>query len=150
MSTDEKVTQELVQTLEDGKQGYEAAASRLEESGHSEQAAVCRNYSTQRAEFSDNLKRIAGTYGDDVDQSGTVTGTLHRSWLALKDALSGSGAHAVLAAAVQGEDHAVEEYDKALAADISPEFRSTVQQQAAAVREARDRMIALRDAAKDR
>ena len=85
-------------------------------------------------------------YGDDVDESGSVAATVHRGWIALKDALTGDDASGVLGAAVTGEDHAVSEYEKALEEDdLSDGFRAVVQQQHAAIVTARDEVKALQN-----
>ena len=88
---------------------------------------------------------MAKSYGDDADESGSLAGKLHRGWLSLKDALSGSDPHGVLDAAEQGEDHAVGEYDKALKEDISAPLRAVVERQAVGVRAGHDEVRALRD-----
>lgn len=147
MSEDAAVTKDLIETLEDGQEGFATAAKKLQESDSPELAATFERYSQQRAEFSDELRRLAQQYGDQIEQSGTVTAALHRGWMSLKDALSGSSAHAVLDAAEQGEDHAVSEYEKALDADISPTLRTVVERQSVAVKAAHDDVRSLRDRA---
>ena len=77
---------------------------------------------------------------------GSVPGALHRSWMALRDALTGDDPYAVLAAAEEGEDHAVAEYRKAVSADLPDPVRSTVERQAAEVKTGHDKVKALRDA----
>ena len=148
MSTDEEVTKDLVETLEDGKEGFAKGAEKLESSDNSAEAALFHRLSEQRGTFSAELQALAANYGDDVDEGGSLAGKLHRGWLSLKDALSGSGPDGVLDAAEQGEDHAVGEYDKALKADISPGLRTIVERQAADVKRAHDEVKALRNAHK--
>ena len=65
------------------------------------------------------LHKLAQSYGDHIEESGSVAPTLHRGWMSLKDALAGSSPDGVLDAAEQGEDHAIKEYDKALDSDFS-------------------------------
>ena len=88
---------------------------------------------------------MADAYGDEIRESGSLAGTLHRGWMSLKDALAGSSPEGVLDAAEQGEDHAVKEYEKALQSDISPELRDLVARQATAVRAAHDEVRSFRD-----
>lgn len=146
MSTDEEVTKDLVETLEDGKEGFAKGAEKLKSSGNNDEAALFQRLSEQRSTFSTELQSIAANYGDHVDDSGSLAGKLHRGWLSLKDALAGSEPDGVLDAAEQGEDHAVGEYDKALKADISQPLRTIVERQAAEVKQAHDQVKALRDA----
>ncbi len=146
MSTDRKVTKDLIETLEDGKKGFEAAADKLADTNRSDLAPKFRELASQRAQFSADLERMAAAYGDDIDEDGSVLAAAHRGWMALKDALSGSDPDGVLDAAEQGEDHAVAEYKKALDADISADLRTTVQQQYTAIQAAHDEVKRQRDA----
>ena len=143
MSDDEKVAKELVETLKDGEKGFASAAEKLRDSDRAEWAATLQRLSEQRAEFSREIVALGHAYGDDVDESGSVTAALHRGWLSLKDALSGDDAGSVLGAAATGEDHAVSEYEKALEQDLSPGFREVVTRQHAAVAAARDEVKGL-------
>lgn len=146
MSTDAAVTKDLIQTLEDGKEGFAKGAEKLAESDRPELATAFRQNSQQRDRMAAELQEMAKSYGDQIDDSGTMVGTLHRGWMSLKDALSGSGPDGVLDAAEQGEDHAVKEYEKALGGDISPPLRTVVERQLGEVRAAHDQVKALRDA----
>jgi uncharacterized protein (TIGR02284 family) len=138
VSTDEKIANQLIHTLENGKVGFATAAEKLADSDRPEVAAKFREFSQQRASMSDELKRITDSYGDDVDQRTTVPGALHRGWIAVKDVFTGDDAEAVIGAAETGEDHAVAEYKDALDSDISPEFRPLVARQLMAVQASHD------------
>lgn len=145
MSIDARVTKSIMKTLEDGRQGFEKAAERLESSDEAELARQFRTFATQRAEFSSALETMAKQYGDDIDEDGSVAGALHRGWLTVKDALSGSDASGVLEAAEQGEDHAVEQYEKGLKEDISDGLRTVLERQFTEVKAAHDTVRNLRD-----
>jgi len=145
MSTDENVTKDLVETLEDGEEGYAKAADKLAESDTPELAARFREFSQQRAQFSSELRAMAQNYEDRVVESGSVAAAIHRGWMGLKDALTGSDPKGVLDAAEQGEDHALKQYDKALKSDISPNLRSVIERQRADVKMAHDTVRSLRD-----
>ncbi len=146
MSNDAAVTKELLETLEDGKDGFAKGAEKLEADGERELAATFRELGAERAALATELETIAASYGDQIEESGTLAAKVHRGWLAVKDAIAGSDPDGVLDAAEQGEDHAVSEYEKAVAADISPEFKVVVERQLATVRAAHDRVKGLRDA----
>ena len=147
MSDDAKAAKELVETLKDGERGFAAAAEKLRDGerpkvGHHPAAPF-----PSSAKDSGARSSTSGTeYGDDVDKSGTVAASLHRGWISLKDALTGDHADAVLKAAATGEDHAVSEYEDALAIDLSAGFREVVVRQQAAVVAARDEVKALANA----
>lgn len=146
MSNDAAVTKDLIQTLEDGKDGFAKGAEKLEQDGEAALAATFRELGSARSAMSDELQQIAASYGDQIEESGSVAAAAHRGWMAVKDAFAGSDPDGVLDAAEQGEDHAVSEFQKALEADISPEFKVVVQRQADQVRSAHDQVKALRDA----
>lgn len=146
-STDEQVTKDLIQTLEDGHKGFAEAAEKLTDSARADLAPKMTTYSAQRLAFANELRSIANAYGDEIKESGSITAAVHRGWMALADAFSGSSPEGVINAAEQGEDHAVSEFQKALAADISPELRTTISRQFVEVQAAHDDIRALKHAA---
>jgi len=147
MSSDESVTQDLIKTLENGDEGFQRAAEKLASSNEPELAAEFTKFGAQRRQFATELQQLAADYGDQVDKRTTVPAALHRGWMAVKDMLAGSDADGVLDAAAQGEDHAVEEYESAMKADISDGLRSVITRQFAEVKAARDRVVSARDSA---
>jgi uncharacterized protein (TIGR02284 family) len=146
MSDDAKAAKALVETLKDGERGFAAAAEKLRDGKRPEWASTLQRLSEQREGFWREIVDLGHEYGDDVDKSGTVAASLHRGWISLKDALTGDDADAVLKAAATGEDHAVSEYEDALAMNLSAGFREVVVRQQAAVVAARDEVKALADA----
>ena len=147
-STDEKVTKDLIETLEDGKAGFTKAAERLADTDRADLVPRFHEFAAQRGRFADELRQIAAEYGDRIDEEGSLAGSLHRGWMAIKDSLSGDGAEQVLGAAEQGEDHAKSEYQDALEADISPYLRTVVERQQREVTSVHDEVRGLRDRAK--
>jgi uncharacterized protein (TIGR02284 family) len=139
------VLEDLIETLEDGRKGFEQAADRIEDSDDPAIAIDLRRFAQQRAEFSVELREIASRHGFDIEEEGSAAGALHRGWIALKDAVSGDDPKAVLEAAEEGEDHAVSEFEDALEKDLPADVRSVVERQAQSVRAAHDRVRSLRD-----
>jgi len=146
MSTDAKVTKDLMQTLEDGRKGFAEAADKLAEDDAAGLAPRFREFSEQRAAMYAELDLLAAKYGDDLDEDSSVAAALHRGWMALKDAVAGSSPKGVLDAAEQGEDHAVKEYGKALEKDLSPELAEVVRRQLVQITATHDEVTRLRDA----
>ncbi len=136
MSTDAKVTADIMKTLENGRLGYERAADRVQKD-HPEIASKLNSAASDRGQLYEELQKIASSYGDQIDENGSVAGALHRGWITVRDALSSSDPKAVLEAAKTGEDHAIEEYEEALKSDLSPEFRPVLLRQMASVEKAR-------------
>lgn len=147
MSTDAKTTKDLLQTLEDGRDGFTKAAEKLAETDRSDLAPEFRQFAEQRAALATELESLAARYGDDIEEDGSVAAAVHRGWLSLKDALSGSKAKGVLDAAEQGEEHAVSEFEKALEKDISADLAGTVRRQLVEIRATHVKVKALSDAA---
>ncbi|MCB0968892.1 MAG: PA2169 family four-helix-bundle protein [Ilumatobacter sp.] len=146
-STDEKVSKDLIETLEDGKVGFGKAADKLDADGRADIAQQFRRYAEQRASFAQELRDLAAQYGDRIDEDSSLLGALHRGWMSIKDAVAGDDAKGVLDAAEQGEDHAKAEYRDALQADISSHLRTVVERQATQVKQVHDEVKALRDRA---
>ena len=146
MSTDKQVTKDLIETLEDGKNGFATAAEKLAESDRAQLASKFQEFSNQRGQFAAELRAMATDYGDEINESGSVGAALHRGWMAIKDAVTGSDAGAILDVAEQGEDHAVAEYERALDnVEISVDLRDVIQRQYASVKAAHDEVRTLRD-----
>jgi uncharacterized protein (TIGR02284 family) len=143
----EATISDIIQTLEDGQKGFATAAEKAENDGRQDLALEFRQYSEQRATFSNQLRNHAAERGLDVDAGPSVAGTMHRGWMKLKDALSGADVSGVLEAAEQGEDHAVAEYVRALDDDIEGELRALLGQQFTEIQATHDRVRNLRDAA---
>jgi uncharacterized protein (TIGR02284 family) len=140
------VIADLVQTLEDGREGFRQVAGKLADDGRSDLAGIMNGFSEERARFSAQLREAASGHGFEVEENGSAAGTLHRGWIALKDALTGSDPHAVLAAAETGEDHAVQEYEHALEREDLPEdLRRVIGEQAERVRSVHDEVRDFRD-----
>lgn len=146
MTDDDKVAKNLVGTLKDGEKGFASAAEKLTDSDRPEWAATLKRLSEQRATFAREIVELGHQYDENVDASGSVTATMHRGWLSLKDALTGDDAGNVLSAAVTGEDHAVSEYEDALKKDLSPGFHEVVARQLAEIVAARGEVKALQSA----
>lgn len=140
------VIENLLETVENGRLGFEEAAEKLADDGNSALAGEMRELSQQRVRMANELKALAASEGAPIEGgNGTVAGAMHRSYMAMKDALTGDDPHAVLAAAEQGEDHAVAEYERALDEDLAPAVKALVSAQYAEVQTAHDRVRSLRD-----
>ncbi len=143
MSADEKTAKDLVETLKDGQKGFAASAEKLADSEVARWADTMRRLEQQRVQFAQEIVAMGHDYGDDVDEGGSALAAAHRGWLSLKDALAGDKPSGVLDAAVQGEDHTVSEYEKALKEDLSDGFRTLVQREHGEIVAARDEVKAL-------
>jgi uncharacterized protein (TIGR02284 family) len=143
MSTDEAVTKDIIQTLEDGKDGYAKAAEKLGDLDQSSLVSTFTDFAAQRAQFANDLQTMAREYGDTVDKTGSIAAKVHRGWMTLKDTVTKSDATSILEVAKQGEDHAVTVYEKALTEDVSARLRQVLESQLTDIRAARETIAAL-------
>jgi uncharacterized protein (TIGR02284 family) len=146
LSKTEDALRSVIEILIDGQKGFEAIGERLTD-------PVLKKYflaeSLHRAQFRGDLEEVLHQEGvHDVKESGTVTGSLHRSWGELKTSLGG-GDHSLLETAEAGEDTAKKEYAKALEEKELPlPIRQRLSTQAAHIQSVHDYVKAARDRTK--
>lgn len=138
----------LIETLKDGQQGFREASEAVKDS---QLKSLFSEYSLQRAKFAGELQSEAIKLGESKpEDSSSTAGALHRAWIDLKSAITSQDDHAILAECERGEDSAVAEYKKAMEEEsLSAPIRETISRQYSGVKQAHDRIKALRDAAKN-
>lgn len=136
------VLNNLIETCKDGELGFKTAAEGLQSS---DIKAKFLEYSRQRGEMVRELQTEVRGLGGDPEQTGSVSGSLHRGWLDIKSAITGKSDHAVLNEAERGEDVAKAAYESALKETLPGTADSVVRQQADKVRQAHDHVRDLRD-----
>lgn len=141
-STDAKVTQDLIETLIDGRDGYAALAEQISDEAP-QRATTFTTMSRERAEMADELRTMASRYGDTVDSDGSTIAAFHRSWMSVKDAVTGDDPEAVIAAAVKGEEHAIKQFEQGLEKDISQDLQLLVRRQLGSITEAKAKLAAM-------
>ena len=122
----EMAVNDVIETMIDGVHGFEAAAEQAD--GDLEQQLT--SMGTQRRDTTEDLIRIAADEDMNpvmLDDQGTPSGVLHRSWISIRDAVQGDSG--VAAAALNGEQHAKKEVEQALDVGL-PEPIATVAQRA--------------------
>jgi uncharacterized protein (TIGR02284 family) len=135
----------LIETCKDGQAGFRAASEHITDP---ELKSLLAEFSLQRSKFAGELQNAAIHLGDkDPEDTGSVTGALHRGWLNLKGAIAGRDPHQILAECESGEDVAVKEYLKTLELDLPGDLHDIVTDQFIKVQATHDRVKALRDAA---
>lgn len=138
----------LIETCKDGEIGFSTAADGLSSPTYK---ANFQQYARQRGDFARELQAQVRSLGGDPEQSGSMSGSLHRGWIDIKSVITGRDDHAILAEAERGEDAAVAAYEAALAERLPAAVAAIVQRQAGqvrathdAVRNARDREVVAR------
>jgi uncharacterized protein (TIGR02284 family) len=141
------VLRNLIQTLEDGKEGFRLAADAID---NSDLKKLFTHYSEQRAQFAMDLHNLSNGFGDPADNgNGPLEGTLRRGWLNLRSAISANDPAAILAECERGEEHAVSQYRKALDQSLPIEIQHALGAQGLEITAAHDKVHHLRGFAKD-
>ncbi len=128
---------ELIEVCLDGEHGYRTAAADVK---NSELQGIFLRYADQRAKFAKELKAEAQRLGVAPAETGTVSGALHRGWIELKAALTGSSIGSIVAACETGEDSADAAYGQAVDTAVPGQTRHIIEKQAGQVREAHQYM----------
>ena len=133
----------VINTLLDGQKGFADIGEHLKDE-------TLKRYflaeSLKRAQFRGDLEEVLHQNGvHDINESGSVAGTLHRAWGDLKAKLGG-GDHALLTTAEQGEDAAKEAYADALNQGLPLPVRQLLADQQAHILNAHDYVKSHRDA----
>ena len=146
MKEQDKIVDNLIETLKDGQEGFKQAAEGVKDP---QLKAVFDEYSRQRGRFAVELRSKAQSADErDSEMSGSAAGALHRGWINLKSALTRGDDHSILAECERGEDSAVEEFRKALNNSPSAPVQEIVSRQYVQIKEAHDRVKNLRDTTK--
>lgn len=133
----------LIETCKDGQAGFSTAAEGVE---RSDLKSTFYEFSQQRAEFLGVLQGLVRSLGGDPEDSGSISGTLHRGWIDIKSAVTGQDEEAILNECERGEDYAKEAYENALKTDLPSNISQVVEQQAQSVQAAHNRVRSLRNA----
>lgn len=122
----ERVLLNVIKTLRDSQQGFADIGEHLKDETLKKYfLAESLKRANFRAELENELHR-AGMH--DVNESGSVSGALHRTWGDIKAHLGG-GDHTLLETAEQGEDAAKEAYEDALQQELPLPVRAILSSQ---------------------
>ena len=131
----------LIVTCKDGQEGFRNAAEGVTSI---ELKTLFNNCAQKRAELLSEIHSEVRRLGGDPDQSGTISEALLRGWLNMKQVMTGKNETAVVDEAERGEDVAVKNYQQALKENLPPDVRVIVVRQYTQIKEAHDRISALK------
>lgn len=134
----------LIETCKDGQEGFTQAAEGVEDSNLQ---TLFREYAFRRSQYVGELQSLVQTLGGDPEDSGSISGAMHRGWINIKSAVTGRDEAAVLNECERGEDVAKDAYKQALEMDLPGYIREVVENQYQGVLAAHDNIKALRNAA---
>lgn len=139
-----KTLNRLIEISRDGENGFRACADRVKDPST---GVLLRARADECRQAVKELQSLVTQLGGKPEDSGSVTGALHRGWVAVKGSLSGDTDHAVLEEAERGEDAAMDAYRDALEEDLSASVRAVVTRQFEGVKRNHLQVRALRDRA---
>jgi uncharacterized protein (TIGR02284 family) len=139
----EKVLRSLINTLQDSQKGFADIGEHIKDE-------TLKRYflaeSLKRANFRGELENELHRHGvADVNETGTVSGAVHRVWGDLKAKLGGND-HTLLETAEQGEDVAKKAYADALQQELPLPLHQLLSEQQAHVLTSHDYVRDHRDA----
>src|SRR5664279_2144205 len=105
------ILNELIETCEDGLHGFTTASKAVDNvSAKALFASRLPNILRGESELKAEVRRLGG----DPDKRGTIARALHRGRLALKRAVTGQHAEAIVTECARGAEHAAPVYEAAL------------------------------------
>ena len=141
----EETLRSVIQSLIDGQEGFQKIGEHLKDE-------TLRRYfaaeSLKRAQFRGEIEEILHQEGvHDVKETGTIGGTIHRTWGDLKAHLGG-GDHTLLETTEAGEDAAKKAYQEALEEELPLPIKQLLNTQYAHIQPSHDYVKAARDSHK--
>lgn len=133
--------QDLIQVNIDAQKGLEEAAEAVQDINLS---SMFRELSVQRSAQARELQSLVSGNGEESEQSGTWSGTVHRAWMNLRSTLGG-GNQMILNEAERGEDHIKAKYEEAIRSCSGSAAIGVLKRHSEAVQKAHDRVRDLRD-----
>lgn len=116
----------LIGTCIDGENGYREAA---EEATSQDLKTQLTQLGQQRATFRGELEQEVLRLGGDPKESGSAGAALHRTWLNVRDAVTGKGDDAILKESERGERAALDNYEDVLGRDLPANLKEIVSRQ---------------------
>jgi uncharacterized protein (TIGR02284 family) len=136
------IVSDLLQTLEDGKEGFRKAA---EAARDPDLKALFAQYANDRAQMNEELVRLMRAETEEKKQS--AQRAVDPGEIDVKTALTCGDDFTILAECERGEDRAVEMFRKALEEDLPPEICQAIKSQSVHILQAHDKIKELRDTA---
>ena len=136
---------DLVETCKDGEYGFRSCAEHVKAANLKQ---TLNRYADECRDAAAELQSLVVGLGGKADDSGTVTGAMHRGWVSVKGTLAGHSDVAMLEEAERGEDAALSRYRDSLKKELPADARAVVERQYAGVKRNHDEVRSLRDQAR--
>lgn len=144
MSTpnDVSVLNGLIKTTLDSMKGYEDAAKDAENTNY---ATMFADFARDRAQVATQLQDQVRALGGEAELDSSMLAAAHRTFMDLKQAITGKDDKAIIVEVERGEDHIKAKFEDAMKEDgLSPATLEAINTGYASVREGHDKMSALK------
>lgn len=143
-NNDVSVLNGLIKTTLDSMKGYEDAAKDAESTQF---ATMFADFARDRAAVATQLQGQVRTLGGEPEMESSMLAAGHRTFMDLKQAITGKDDKAIIEEVERGEDHIKAKYEEAMKAEgLQPATIAAIQDGYASVREGHDKMSALKHA----
>jgi uncharacterized protein (TIGR02284 family) len=127
----------LIETCRDGEQGFRTA---LDGVSDAKARSLFLELADERARFARELQQEVGKLGGTPEDSGSMSGSVHRGWMNIKSLVTGKDEAAIVAEAERGEDVAKKAFEAAARVQMPPDALALVERMNAQVHAAHDRV----------
>lgn len=150
METTERIIEvlnDLIQINNDRIEGYERAASEVQDSVNAEIKSLFFKMAEDSRGYKNDLVDVVISLGGQPAHDTTASGKIYRAWMDVKATFSGNDVKAALESCEFGEDAALKAYQEALQTDMiwPAEISSLVSRQRQELRSSHDRIKRYRD-----
>ncbi|MGJ8667072.1 MAG: ferritin-like domain-containing protein [Patiriisocius sp.] len=137
--------QGLLEKNYDAEKGFKNAMENAEDK---RLKSYLKQQAAQRNRFATELDSQIHALNEKPKQSGSITGTLHRTWMDVKNTFTGESAEAVLEECIRGEKASVNAYEETLKENsFTPEITQMLTRQASEIKETLSSVKKLEDIA---
>ncbi len=140
------VLQELLQMNIDSRDGFRYAAQQTD---NLTLISLFDKLASERDAQGQELSACLTINDEEPNRTGSFAASLHRSWMAVREAFTSNNEYTVLAEAERGEDTIKQAYEAALKDHPGTAMNDVLQRQYRQVKMAHDRVRDLRDARKE-
>jgi uncharacterized protein (TIGR02284 family) len=141
------VLNDLLENARDGEYGFKTCADQVE-AGRAKELFASRAEGCRVA--GEELIQLIRQYGGEPASGGTMSGAMHRGWVAVKGTVGADSELSMLESCERGEDAAIARYRKALKETLPADVLAVVQRQAEGAQRNHDQIRDLRNAARAR
>jgi uncharacterized protein (TIGR02284 family) len=139
---DVSVLNGLIKTTLDSMKGYEDAAKDAESTQF---ATMFADFARDRAQVATTLQAHVRSLGSEPELDSSLLAAAHRTFMDLKQAITGKDDKAIIVEVERGEDHIKAKYEAAMKETaLSPATQAAIAEGYASVRAGHDKMSALK------